>query len=147
MLACCCFIAMFGSVLTFGRELVSDYVQWNSSDIALAAYVDENAEPDALFLTSDSHLCPVFSLAGRKILCGSGSFVYYHGMDYSAEYAAMAALYEHPDAETLKLWGIDYAVFDSSVYSRFPDADEGWYAANETLWYKNDGCRVYKISG
>lgn len=147
MLACCCFISMFGSVLTFGRELVSNYIQWNSSDIALAAYVDENTEPDALFLTSDSHLCPVFSLAGRQILCGSGSFVYYHGMDYSAEYAAMAALYEHPDAEMLKLWDIDYAVFDSSVYSRFPAADEGWYAANETLWYKNEGCRVYKISG
>ena len=62
--------------------------------MALADHIDENAGSDALFLTSDSHLTPVFALAGRRILCGSGSYVYYHGMDYSAEYNAMRALYE-----------------------------------------------------
>lgn len=57
---------MFGSVLTVGRELVSDYQQWDAADIALADYISENAESDALFLTSDSHLTPVFALAGRR---------------------------------------------------------------------------------
>ena len=95
-LAACCFLAMFGSVLTVGRELLSDYQQWSAEDIALAEFVDINAESDALFLTSDSHLTPVFALAGRRILCGSGSYVYYHGMDYSDEYSAMKALYEAP---------------------------------------------------
>ena len=57
-------------------------------------------------MTSDSHLTPVFALAGRRILCGSGSYVYYHGMDYSAEYNAMRALYETPDEDTLAAWDI-----------------------------------------
>ena len=96
-LAACCFIAMFGSVLTAGREIFSDYQQWSVEDIALADYIDANAESDALFLTSDSHLTPVFALAGRRILCGSGSYVYYHGMDYTAEYNAMKTLYESPE--------------------------------------------------
>ena len=141
----CCFLAMFGSVLTAGREIVSDYQQWSADDIALAEYVDENAESDALFLTSDSHLTPVFALAGRRILCGSGSYVYYHGMDYTAEYNAMKALYETPDESTLAAWGIGYAVFDSSVYSKFA-ADESWYAQRYPVWYEGSGCRVYKIA-
>ena len=102
------------------------------------------AGSDALFLTSDSHLTPVFALAGRRILCGSGSYVYYHGMDYSAEYNAMRALYETPDEDTLAAWDIGYAVFDSSVYAKFA-ADESWYAARYDVWYENAACRVYKI--
>ena len=144
-LAACCFAAMFGSVLTLGREALSDYQQWSADDIALAAYIDENTESDALFLTSDSHLTPVFALAGRQILCGSGSYVYYHGMDYTDEYNAMRTLYETPDTVTLQIWGVQYAVFDSSVYSRFADANEEWYAQRYPLWYENSGCRVYKI--
>lgn len=110
----------------------------------LADHIDENAGSDALFLTSDSHLTPVFALAGRRILCGSGSYVYYHGMDYSAEYNAMRALYETPDEDTLAAWDIGYAVFDSSVYAKFA-ADESWYAARYDVWYENAACRVYKI--
>lgn len=143
-LAACCFLGMLGSVLTVGREVLSDYRQWSADDIALAAYIDENAGSDALFLTSDSHLTPVFALAGRRILCGSGSYVYYHGMDYSAEYNAMRALYETPDEATLAAWDIGYAVFDSSVYAKFA-ADESWYATRYDVWYEDAGCRVYKI--
>ncbi|MGN0984352.1 MAG: hypothetical protein ACI4OI_05865, partial [Gemmiger sp.] len=143
-LAVCCFAAMFGSVLSVGREAVSDYRQWSANDIALAAFVEENAPADAIFLTSDSHLTPVFSLAGRRVLCGSGSFVYYHGMDYAAEYAAMQQLYEAPTEETLKDWGIDFVLFDSYVSSRF-NADESWYAEHGTLWYQNASARIYRV--
>ena len=142
-LAACCFLGTFGSVLTVGREAVSDYLQWSAADIALAEYVDANAEPDALFLTSDSHLTPVFSLAGRQILCGSGSFVFYHGMEYSAEYAAMKSLYETPSAEELQRWDVEYVLFDGNVYARFA-ADENWYAQRYPLWYENGSARIYK---
>ena len=131
-------------MLTVGREALSDYRQWSADDMALADHIDENAGSDALFLTSDSHLTPVFALAGRRILCGSGSYVYYHGMDYSAEYNAMRALYETPDEDTLAAWDIGYAVFDSSVYAKFA-ADESWYAARYDVWYENAACHVCKI--
>lgn len=140
-----CFLAMFGSVLTVGRELVSDYQHWSADEIALAAYVSDHAPADALFLTSDRHTEPVFALAGRRILCGSGSYVYYHGMDYANEYAAMRLLYEAPDTGTLSAWDIDYVVFDRSVLTEFA-ADEAWYAERYPLWYQNDSCRVYQIA-
>lgn len=140
-----CFLAMFGSVLTVAREALSDYQHWSTDEIALAEYVARNAESDALFLTSDRHTNPVFSLAGRRILCGSGSYVYYHGMDYGDEYAAMRLLYEAPDASILDLWGVDYVVFDASVTAEFA-ADESWYAARYPVWYENGSCRVYQIT-
>lgn len=145
VVAVCCFVGMFGSVLTVGRELVSDYQQWDAADIALADYISENAESDALFLTSDSHLTPVFALAGRRIVCGSSSWVYFHGMDYGAEYAAMQALYETPDEDTLQTWGVDYVVFDGSALARF-DTDEDWYAERFPVWYEDTGCRIYKTA-
>ena len=145
VIAVCCFVGMFGSVLTVGRELVSDYQQWDASDIALADYISKNAESDALFLTSDSHLTPVFALAGRRIVCGSSSWVYFHGMDYGAEYAAMQALYETPDEDTLQTWGVDYVVFDGSPLARF-DTDEDWYAERFPVWYEDTGCRIYKTA-
>mgnify|MGYP003274087998 FL=1 len=146
-LCLCCFITMFGSVLTVGREALSDYWQWSADDITMADYIDDNTETDAVFLTSDSHLCPVFSLAGRRILCGSGSFVYYHGMNYTAEYNAMHQLYENPDEVSLAQWGIDYVLFDGYVFSNIQNADESWYAARYPLWYENGGSRIYKING
>ena len=145
MLSGVCFLAMFGSVLTVGREMLSDYQHWSADEIALAAYVSDYADGDALFLTSDRHTTPVFALAGRCILCGSGSYVYYHGMDYSAEAAAMQTLYEFPDESVLDAWGIDYVVFDASVSAEFA-ADETWYADRYPLWYENDSCRVYQIT-
>ena len=142
-LSVCCFIAMFGSVLTVGRELLSDYQHWSANDIALAGYIDENAEPDALFLTGDDVTCPVFSLAGRRIMCGSGSYVYYHGMDYNAEYRAMRRLYSEPDEAELDKWGVDYVLFDSYVCENF-SPDEEWYAARFELWYTDGVNKVYK---
>ena len=142
----CCFLGMFGSVLTFGRELLSDYGQWSAGDIALAAYVDENAAPDALFVTSDSHLAPVCSLAGRQILCGSATFLYFHGLDYSNQYNALVALYTNPDEATLAAWGVDYVVFDASLSAEWA-ASETWYAARYPLWYEGDGGRIYAVSG
>lgn len=144
-LSAVCFLAMFGSVLTVIREMLSDYQHWSTDEIALADYVSENAASDALFLTSDRHTTPVFSLAGRRILCGSGSYVYYHGMDYSDEATAMRMLYEFPDESLLDAWGIDYVVFDASISAEFA-ADESWYTARYPVWYENDSCRVYQVS-
>lgn len=144
-LGCTCVIATLGSVLTVTREVFSDYQHWSADEVALAQYIRENAASDALFLTSDSHTTPVFSLAGRRILCGSGSYVYYHGMDYTQEANAMHLLYEAPDESLLAQWGVDYVLFDSSVNAEFT-ADESWYAARYPLWYQNDSCRVYQIT-
>ena len=101
--------------------------------------------PTRCFLAPDSHLAPVCSLAGRQILCGAATFLYYHGLDYSDEYSAMVSLYAQPDAQTLAAWGVDYAVFDTTALTQY-GGDEGWYAQRYELWYENEAVRVYKIT-
>lgn len=69
-------------VLTIGREYNSGamYQTYGEDDIEMAEYIKENTAPDALFLTSNYHLNPVVSLAGRNIYLGSSLYVYFHGM-------------------------------------------------------------------
>ncbi len=137
-------LATFGSILTVGRELVSRYVQWTGDDIALAEFVEEETAPDALFLTSRSHLLPEASLAGRQVLCGSDIYLYYHGVDYTSERNAVQQLYEAPDEALLDAWGVDYVVFDANTAAQYA-VDESWYAQRYPLCYQNASYRVYQV--
>ena len=139
-----CLVATAGSVFTVGRELVSDYVQWTGDDLALARFVQQQTAPDALFLTSRSHLLPEASLAGRQVLCGSDIYLYYHGVDYADQRNAVQLLYEDPDEATLAAWAVDYVVFDSNVSAQYA-ADESWYAQRYPLCYQNASYRVYQV--
>ena len=139
-------LATVGSVLTMGRELVSNYQQWSADDVALAQFAESETAPDAVFLTSRSHLLAVASLAGRQVVCGSDIYLYYHGVDYTSERAAVQTLYETPDEAALAAWEVDYAVFDANVATQY-QADESWYAARYPLCYQNGSCRVYRIAG
>ena len=145
LLAVCLLLGTLSSVLTLGREIVSRYQVFSADAMALAEYVDENAAPDALFLTGQQHLNPVASLAGRDILCGSTLYVYFHGMDYGRQAAAVREMYETPGEALLAQWGVDYVLFSSCERNDY-DADEAWYAARWPVWYQRGEYTVYKIT-
>ena len=137
------FCATFGSLLTVGRELVSGYQQFGVAEVRAAAWAESATSPAALFLTADNHNNALASLAGRRILCGSGSYLYYHGLDYGDQYGAMQRLLTDPDEALLAQWGIDYAWFSS--YERAADGAEAWYAERYPAVYSADGVTVYRI--
>lgn len=137
-------VCTLSSVLTLGRELVSNYQVFSADGMALAEYVDENTPPDAVFLTGQQHLNPVASLAGRQILCGSTLYVYFHGMDYAAQQQAVRQLYETPSQELLDWWGVDYVLFSSYERADYA-ADEGWYAARFPAVYQAGEYTVYAV--
>lgn len=137
-------LGTFGSVLTLGREAVSSYRLFSADCIAVAAYIDENSSPDALFCTGTHHLNPIVSLAGRDILCGSSLYVYYHGMNYARQESAVHAVYEKPDRELLAKWNIDYVSISNWERSSYV-VDEDFYAENYTVWYQNGSYTIYKI--
>ncbi len=145
LLAGVLFFATFSGVLTLGREVVSEYQVFNADDIAAAAFIEQETDTDALFLTGMHHLNPVICLAGRDILCGSTLYIYFHGMDYSAQSAAVTALYETPTEAVLAEWGIDY-VFISSYERANYTVDEAWYAARYPVIYQNDSITIYQIT-
>lgn len=138
------FLATFGSVLTVGRELVSEYQQFSADPIAAGEWAKEETDPHALFLTGTQHINAVASLAGRTVLCGSPSYLYYHGLNYADQQAAAKAMYETPGAALLEEWGVDYVVFSGFERNEFA-ADEGWYQSNCTEVFRQGEYVIYQV--
>lgn len=138
------FLATFGSVLTVGRELVSEYQQFSADAIAAGEWAKEETDPHALFLTGTQHINAVASLAGRTVLCGSPSYLYYHGLNYGEQQAAAKAMYETPSAALLEEWGVDYVVFSGFERSEFA-ANESWYQSNCTEVFRQGDYVIYQV--
>ena len=140
------FLGTFGSILTMGREAVSEYVLFDSPSVQAALYADENAPPDAVFLTSNNHNNAIASLAGRHIICSSGSYLYFHGLDYSKAEKALIQLYEKPTDASLEKWGVDYIYVSSSETANY-EIDYEYFDKACELWHNRDGIRIYKFNG
>lgn len=138
------FLATFGSVLTVGRELVSEYQQFSADAIAAGEWAKDETDPHALFLTGTQHINAVASLAGRTVLCGSPSYLYYHGLNYADQQAAAKAMYETPSAALLEEWGVNYVVFSGFERSEFA-ADESWYQSNCTEVFRQGEYVIYQV--
>lgn len=132
-------------VLTLGREAVSDYELFSAASVKAADFARENTPPTARFLTADNHNNAIASLAGRSILCGSGSYLYFHGVDYAETHAALRQLYEQPTNELLEQWGIDYVLI--GAYERGGYAvEEDFYARSFPVVYDDgQGTLIYDV--
>lgn len=109
------------ALFTLGREFVSglsgySYMLFNENDVAAADYIKENTQPDSVFLTDDNHNNAVAVLTGRNIVCGSSSYLYYHGLDYTgAQMDAEAMLTDAERFEALReTYGVDYVYFGAA---------------------------------
>ena len=140
--------AMFLSgALTLGREYVSDYQLIDADQVAAADYVKENAAPDATFLTYNNHNNCIAALTGRNIVCGSGSYLYFHGIDYSARENALHLLYEQPStyfSAYAKQYDIDYVFIGSSELANY-QIDLGYFADNFPVFYQNGSVTIYSV--
>lgn len=138
------FLATFGGVLTLGREAVSDYQLFSAEDVQAAEYIKENTPSKALVLTANNHNNLVAALTGRNILCGSPSYLYYHGVHYTAESNAATQLYQQPSMELLHQWGIDYVLISRHERGQFT-VDEQWYQQNTTLLFQQGDISLYQV--
>ncbi|MBR0026319.1 MAG: hypothetical protein IJP37_04075 [Clostridia bacterium] len=134
--------------MTLAREAVSDYELIGSAHVEAAEFIKENTEADDLFLTSNNHNNAVAVLTGRNILCGTDSFLYFHGIDTHARREDMQLMFGTPSenfAELRAKYGIDYVYISS--YERYDfNADEGYFAANYPLVFRNHEVSIYKVS-
>ena len=132
--------------LTLIRETISDFEQFSANEVAAADFVKEDTAPDALFLTAANHNNAISSLTGRNILCGTGSYLYYHGLDYETREQQVRLLYEQPALyfeELRETYGIDYVFIGDHEYYT--------YSINEAFFwqfpviYENDAVRIYDV--
>ena len=134
-----------GGALTLAREAVSDYQLFSAADTAAARWLADNSPADARVLTGQQHNNFAASLAGRNILCGSPSYLYYHGLDYAAESAAAAGLYQSPSLDDLESWGIDYVLVSRQERAAFAVAED-WFAQNLSLVFQQEDVCIYQVS-
>lgn len=133
--------------LSVARECVSDYQLFSAADVALAEYIEENTDPEDMFLTGLHHNNPVYALAGRDVVCGPSLFLYWHGLDYAARDARVRAFYIDPqnNMDLLREYGVKYIVVGGAERYEL-DANEDALAEMFETIYDNMGVRIYQVA-
>ena len=102
LLALTLFISSNAAVFTLGREAASGFPQYgyelfSRDEVAAAEYIIDNTEVDAVFLTRDNHDNTVATLTGRNIVCGSSSYLYFHGLNYQDKQRLAEQMLTNPE--------------------------------------------------
>ena len=140
------------AVFTLAREYVSGTERhairlFSSADAAAAEYICENAAPDALFLTASNHNNAVAALTGRNILCGSSSYLFYHGVDYASRQALAQRLLTDSDSfeSAHGELGIDY-VYLGEYERGLPGCCAEYFEENYPAVFRQGSVTIYKIN-
>ena len=139
--------ALLSGSLSIAREVVSDYRLFSAAEVEAAAFIEENTPADAVFLTGQQHNNAVAALSGRDIVCGTGSYLYFHGVDYGQQQLDERAMLERPaeSAGLFERYGVGYVYLSSYERSNF-DVDEAWFEAHGELVFSAGDVRVYALS-
>ncbi len=140
-------LGTFGAVLTIGREYVSDYELYDSAYVNMCKWVEENTEPSDTFLTATNHNNAVASLTGRNIVCGSGSFLYYHGVDYAGSEADVKTMYEDPSQRDalLQKHNVNYIILGPWEWSSYNIPDLETMYNTYSVVYNEDNVVVLAV--
>lgn len=144
---CLIVVSTLSAVLTYGREIVSDYQLFNAEEVQAAAFIEENTPEKAMFLTGSQHDNPVAALTGRYIVCGTGSYLYFHGIDYAEDQLNLKRMYEQPEAHQalFEQYGVDYVYLSSYERSDYA-VDTAYFAEHGELIFDGFEVQIYALS-
>lgn len=127
------FLCSTSGILSIAAELNSNYQIFNAGEVSAADYLKEDTFPDALILSACNHNNVPVCLAGRNIVCGSSTFLYFHGLDYEKEQTNAILMLAFPQKlqSMYESYGIDYVYV--SAYERTPSKISHEYIQEETL--------------
>lgn len=140
-------LGVLAAVLTMGREAVADFELYSSDYVRLCEWVENNTEPDEVFLTANNHNNAIASLTGRNIVCGSGTFLYFHGLDYGQQENDVRVMYEDPASrdDLLDQYNVSYIVVGPWEYSSYAISDLDHMAEEYEIVYNKNGILVFAI--
>jgi len=156
-------LCTFSAVLTMHREQVSDYVLYDKHQLAAAEYIEKNAPSDAVVLTETRHNNAISSLTGRNIVCGSSSFLYYHGVNHhqSQQDAMLMLMDPIRFNDLMEKYSVDYILvsnYERSAYREFyklysggypgytTEINENMLAENFELVFSSGDVNIYKVT-
>ena len=140
-------VSVCSGALSVARECVSNYRLYGPGEVQAAAYINENTEQRAVFLTGQQHNNAVSTLTGRSLVCGTPTFLYFHGVDYSRQQADARLMYEAPleNRALLEQYGVSYIYISSYERANFA-IDEDGIAQLADMVFEADGVRIYKVT-
>lgn len=141
------FFAGISALLSMGRELVSDYTIYSSSQIAAAVYIDENALPCATILTNNRHVNEITSLSGRNIVSGAPNFLWTHGVYNQERVDDVQSMYEFPlsSLDLFQKYQVDYVIISSWERNSYQVDEKAFDDAFECVLEEGD-MKLYKIT-
>ena len=144
--ACLLFVSAISGFLTMGREWVSDYELYTASAVKACRYIEDETTPWDMILTSTAHNSPVPALTGRSIVCGSSSFLYYHGLNYQQNEQDVETMYTSPASakELFRKYDVNYIYLSNQEYGTYNVDVNGLYEVADVVWQKDD-VSVWKV--
>ena len=142
---CLLFFGTISALLTLGREYVSEYQLYSASGVKACRFIEKNVPEDAVFLTASNHNNVVASLTGRNIVCGAGTFLNYHGIDYFGREQQLAQMYEDPvgNINLYDTYNVSYIYIGGDEWSNFQINEEGLQEIADCI-YEQDDVKIYK---
>lgn len=141
------FLGSISAVLTMGREYVSDYRLYSRDSIAMCRYIEENTEPGDVILTDTRYNNEVAALTGRNIVCGSGTFLYYHGLQYYDQEAAVGEMFQNPwNTELFDKYNVKYIYVSNSERNNFNIISDDIFLENAELVHKEGDVCLYRCN-
>ncbi len=140
-------IGTLAAALTMGREAVADYELYGADYVRLCKWVEKNTEPSDIFLTANNHNNAIASLTGRNIVCGSGSFLYFHGLDYAQQENDVRQMYEISETrdDLLEQYNVSYIVIGSCETNTYAINDLASMMEEYEVVYNKDGILVLAV--
>ena len=143
--ALCAIVFFLTGTLSIAREINSDYMMFSSEDVELSKWVIDNTEKDDTFICGTQHINPVSSLAGRNIVCGPASWLYYHGFNISKREMDIYAFYKQPkNYKILDKYDVDYILLSPHEIARYDANKEAFDSIYEKV-YSSGEISVYEV--
>jgi len=102
---------------------------FDKGGIQVGSWVWTTTRPQAVFVTSDSHLNPVNSLGGRSVILGFKGWLWSHGVSYENRDRVITAFLNSPGAhrDELGTLGAHYVLLDPQWRDQYPQLEEKLY--------------------
>ena len=152
-------VCTVSGTLTIAREVVSGkyheepqkrnaYQLYSAAHVNAAEFIKENTAPDSTFLCHNNHNNSIASLTGRNIYCGTGTFLFFHGVGYEERSVLMRKMLTDPAAfeENREAAGIDYVYIGDYERGNYgAELISAYLAENYEAIYNEGGIAIYDV--
>ena len=135
------------SAMTIIRECKSAYQVYTKDEAELAEQIKAATDPDDVILANSYHWNLVTPLTGRSIVTGTGTFLFYHGINPSEREADVAQMYEEPSgaSELFRQYSVRYVLISNAERGNY-DIDYGYFNANGEVVAENRAGKLYRLN-